>query len=190
MSSKTRDKLIEAARQLFIRKGVDNTTISDIACASDKGRRTIYTYFKNKRDIYRAVIEQESDKHVGVLREIAASDLAPADKLRKFFDARFRQSPSFGAIPTFKSMLSGDFRPSGHLRERTYQKEETIIFDILDEGIEKEEFDPERCSLLRNFIYRIFISTDLLVLHDEYPQLDANNGNALIEFIIRGIQKT
>ncbi len=189
MSSKTREKLIEAARQLFIRRGVDNTGISDIDNASDKGRRTIYTYFKNKRDIYRAVIERESERHVGVLRDIASSNLAPADKLRKFFDTRFHQSPSFGVLPTFKSMLSGEFRPSGHLRERTYQKEESIIFDILDEGIEKGEFDQERCSLLRNFIYRVFISNDLLASNEDFPRFDINNSNALIEFIIRGILK-
>ena len=46
MVSKTRDILIEVARQLFARKGIENTTMNDIAEASDKGRRTIYTYLK------------------------------------------------------------------------------------------------------------------------------------------------
>ena len=51
MVTKTRDKLIEVARQLFVHKGIENTTMNDIANASDKGRRTIYTYFKNKKEI-------------------------------------------------------------------------------------------------------------------------------------------
>ena len=55
--AKTRDKLIDIARQLFAHKGIENTTINDIAIAAEKGRRTIYTYFKNKRDIYNAVVE-------------------------------------------------------------------------------------------------------------------------------------
>ncbi len=41
MVSKTRERLIEVARQLFVRKGVENTTMLDIANASDKGRRTL-----------------------------------------------------------------------------------------------------------------------------------------------------
>ena len=49
MASKTRDKLIEVARQLFAHKGVAHTTMNDIASASSKGRRTIYTYFRNKK---------------------------------------------------------------------------------------------------------------------------------------------
>lgn len=43
MVSKTREKLIDVARQLFVHKGIENTTMNDIAAASDKGRRTIYT---------------------------------------------------------------------------------------------------------------------------------------------------
>ena len=50
--SKTRDMLVDVARQLFARMGVDNTTMNDIAQASKKGRRTLYTYFKSKNEIY------------------------------------------------------------------------------------------------------------------------------------------
>jgi AcrR family transcriptional regulator len=57
MVLKTRDKLIEVARQLFATKGEENTTMNDIAVASEKGRRTIYTYFKNKREILNAVVK-------------------------------------------------------------------------------------------------------------------------------------
>ena len=51
--SKTRQKLVDVARQLFARNGLENTTMNDIALASGKGRRTLYTYFKSKEDILR-----------------------------------------------------------------------------------------------------------------------------------------
>ena len=57
--SKTRQKLVDVARQLFAKNGLENTTMNDIAQASGKGRRTLYTYFKSKEDIYFAVIESE-----------------------------------------------------------------------------------------------------------------------------------
>ena len=56
---KTRDQLVDVARQLFAKQGVEATTMNDIAIASKKGRRTLYTYFKNKEQIYRAVVESE-----------------------------------------------------------------------------------------------------------------------------------
>ena len=60
--SKTREMLVDVARQLFARMGVDNTTMNDIAQASRKGRRTLYTYFKSKNEIYLAVVESELDQ--------------------------------------------------------------------------------------------------------------------------------
>mgnify|MGYP002523320636 FL=1 len=58
---KTRKKLVDVARQLFAKNGLENTTMNDIAQASGKGRRTLYTYFNSKEDIYWAVIEEELD---------------------------------------------------------------------------------------------------------------------------------
>ena len=55
-TSKTKKNLIEVARQLFVKKGVESTTMNDIAEASQRGRRTLYTYFGNKTEIYKAVV--------------------------------------------------------------------------------------------------------------------------------------
>ena len=77
MVLKTREKLIEIARQLFAHKGIENTTMNDIASASDKGRRTIYTYFRSKRDIYNAVVKTESDKIIDKLSAILNNPSSP-----------------------------------------------------------------------------------------------------------------
>ena len=94
MVSKTRERLIEVARQLFVRKGVENTTMLDIANASDKGRRTIYTYFKNKREIHQAVIERESEQIVSRQRQIQTETVSASKKLENFMRARFEDRKS------------------------------------------------------------------------------------------------
>lgn len=58
-TSRTKKLLIEVARKLFAERGKKNVTMNDIAEASGKGRRTLYTYFKNKDEIYKAVIDSE-----------------------------------------------------------------------------------------------------------------------------------
>ena len=55
----TRQLLMEKARQLFAKSGFENTTMNDIAEASQRGRRTLYTYFSRKKEIYNAVVESE-----------------------------------------------------------------------------------------------------------------------------------
>lgn len=89
MVSKTRERLLDVAHQLFTSNGVERTTMNDIATASDKGRRTIYTYFKNKKEIYEAVIERESEAIVMKLRNVVSSGIDPESKLRRFLEARF-----------------------------------------------------------------------------------------------------
>lgn len=79
--SKTRQKLIDIARQLFAKNGVANTTMNDIAVASGKGRRTLYTYFSSKEEVYSAVIESELERLSDKLDEVAAMKMRPLDKV-------------------------------------------------------------------------------------------------------------
>lgn len=126
MVSKTREKLLDVARQLFAHKGVENTTISDIASASDKGRRTIYTYFRNKREIYNAVIERESEMLIANVRKVADSGLEPVEKLRSYLNARFdiienavKQS---SAANSLKAIFSLDFNRVEKIRKLACEK--------------------------------------------------------------------
>lgn len=79
--SKTRQKLIDIARQLFAKNGIANTTMNDIAVASGKGRRTLYTYFNSKEEVYSAVIESELERLSDKLDEVAAMKMRPLDKV-------------------------------------------------------------------------------------------------------------
>ena len=79
--SKTRQKLVDVARQLFAKNGLNGTTMNDIALASGKGRRTLYTYFKCKEDIYYAVIESELERLSDKLDAVAAKRIPPQDKV-------------------------------------------------------------------------------------------------------------
>lgn len=79
--SKTRQLLVDVARVLFAKNGVANTTMNDIAVASKKGRRTIYSYFKSKDEIFMAVIESELERLSDKLDEVANMNISPQEKV-------------------------------------------------------------------------------------------------------------
>ena len=79
--SKTRQKLVDVARQLFAKNGLENTTMNDIAQQSGKGRRTLYTYFKSKDEVYFAVIESELERLSDKMDVVAAKRTSPQDKI-------------------------------------------------------------------------------------------------------------
>ena len=72
---------MDVARQLFAKNGVANTTMNDIALASGKGRRTLYTYFSSKEAVFYAVIESELERLSDKLDEVANKKIAPQDKI-------------------------------------------------------------------------------------------------------------
>ncbi|KAA6306035.1 HTH-type transcriptional repressor KstR2, partial [termite gut metagenome] len=81
--SKTSDKLLDTARRLFAKMGVENTTMNDIAVASKKGRRTIYTYFKSKEAIYLAVVESELNVLLDTMKQVIDTEVSPDIKILK-----------------------------------------------------------------------------------------------------------
>ncbi len=139
--SKTRDMLVDVARQLFARMGVDNTTMNDIAQASNKGRRTLYTYFKSKNEIYLAVVESELDTLYRMLFEVAGKDLPADEKLITFIYTRL---DAVKAIVfrngTLRANFFRDIWRVEKVRKNFDQKETVLIREILEDGMRKGVF--------------------------------------------------
>ncbi len=53
-----RERILDAAEVLFIRDGIDNVSISDIAAAARISRVTLYEYFPNKQEITWAIFQK------------------------------------------------------------------------------------------------------------------------------------
>lgn len=167
MVSKTRDKFIEVARQLFARKGVENTTMNDIASASDKGRRTIYTYFKNKRDIYNAVVESESDKLLMNLRLIVARPISAEEKLREYVAVRLETMREI--VSRNGSLRAGffrDFLKVDRARKMISKKEIALLREILEEGVEKGEFQLSDLNHTSVIITHMIQGLDVTYIRD------------------------
>lgn len=191
MVIKTREKLIEVARQLFVHKGVENTTMNDIAAASDKGRRTIYTYFKNKREIYNAVIERESEQLVERLRHVAESDASPDDKVRMFMSRRFEtMSTVTTRHDTIRSLFGREFKRIERIRKIAASKEREIFSSILAQGVAAGVFDAVQASRLPALEMTVFQGVDYIVMKgsDESANLTAMK-NDIIEYVISGLRK-
>lgn len=191
MVSKTREKLIDVAKQLFVKNGIENTTMNDIANASDKGRRTIYTYFKNKRDIYNAVIERESERLVTNLREIAMSQRTPTEKLRLFLEHRLALS-SENRQDTLRSYFSFEYKRIGRVRRLASAKVNEILNLITTEGVADGSFDKEQAGRLLPLISAVLHGIYTMQLHenaDDHHGDEQSSSRDIINFIIEGVKR-
>jgi AcrR family transcriptional regulator len=80
----TRHTILTVARNLFAHRGADNTTMDDLAKASGLGRRTIYTYFKSREELYLEVINREIDIILKQLSRVAGMKISPEKKIVRF----------------------------------------------------------------------------------------------------------
>ena len=152
--TKTRQKLVEVARELFARKGLEATTMNDIAANSGKGRRTLYTYFRNKEDIYTAVIEVELERLSEQLDKVAELDAAPEQKV-------------LALIYTHLNMIKETVSRNGSLRAEIFRniwlvekvrrkfddEERAILRRVLEEGTRQAKFRIENVDLMADIIH-------------------------------------
>jgi AcrR family transcriptional regulator len=76
-----RRQIIEAAYEVFSRKGYNATGIADIAERLGIGHGTFYRYFKNKRDILDQVVDYGVER---IMQALAAETAEPAGTLDEF----------------------------------------------------------------------------------------------------------
>lgn len=152
--TKTRQKLLEVARELFAHKGLEATTMNDIAAASERGRRTLYTYFRNKEEIYYAVIEEELERLSEKMDEVAVMDVEPEEKI-------------FTLIYTHLSIIRDTVARNGTLRAEFFRniwmvekvrkafdvEEHRILQKVLQEGVDKGRFRIENVGLMADIVY-------------------------------------
>lgn len=140
--SKTRNKIIDAARQVFAKKGVENATMNDIAVAARKGRRTLYTYFNNKEELYWAVAETELDLLSDMMEQAASKDISPDKKIIEVIYTRLETvKVEVFRNGTLKADFFRDIWKVETVRKRFDIRQILLFKQILREGVEKGVFD-------------------------------------------------
>ena len=80
----TREQIVEAADELFYRRGYEHTSFSDIADVVRISRGNFYYHFKTKDEILDAVIDLRLANTQKMLDQWEAEGKRPADRIRSF----------------------------------------------------------------------------------------------------------
>lgn len=152
--SKTKAKLVDVARQLFAKMGVENTTMNDIALASKKGRRTLYTYFKSKEDIYMAVVESELDMLSDMMKRVVEKDISPDRKMIEMIYTRLDAvKEAVFRNGTLRANFFRDIWRVEKVRKRFDAKEILLFKDVLREGVEKGVFKVDDIDMTAELVH-------------------------------------
>ena len=132
----TREQIITEAESVFARYGYKRANLEDIASRLGKGKSFIYYYFKNKEEIFSAVIQKEIDRLVSELSNTAETDDGIRIKLKNFILVKAK-------------ILKEELNYSRILKEGF--SAEKAVFEKLKNDFDKKEFEIA-CSIFRSGI--------------------------------------
>ena len=141
---RTRDELLGAAQQLFLRQGYARTTVDEITAVVDVSQRTFFRYFANKEQVALALMADGADDLIEFLRA-RPSEENPLRALRAATRETWRsrvvpgQEPASAnaALEIFHLVESTPTLLAAHLHRLAEQ--ELLIAAVL---AEREGIDP------------------------------------------------
>lgn len=185
---KTRAKLVDVARQLFAKKGVEDTTMNDIAQASKKGRRTLYTYFKSKEQIYMAVVESELEMLSTQMEKAASKPVSPDKKILELIMTHL---DAIKMVVYRNGTLRADFFRDiwrvEAMRKEFDRKEITLFRRVLHEGKELNLFDIDNVEITADILHYCIKGIEVPYIRGQIGEdLDDETGWRYVAKIVYG----
>src|SRR5687768_131966 len=75
----TRDKVLQAAKRLFIDRGYEAATIRDIAQEAGMSTGAVFANFTDKNHLFHEVMGNDVEAHAVIVRDIVKNDSGPIE---------------------------------------------------------------------------------------------------------------
>ncbi len=141
--SRTRDAILESARQEFSARGLSGARVDRIAGRARANKRMIYHYFGSKEGLYLAALEWVYEDLRGTERTLDLGGLAPEAAIRRLVEFSFdyaRKHPELISLITNENLhRARHLRKSRRIRELHSPLVATIA-DVLRRGVAQGVF--------------------------------------------------
>ncbi|MCD6304744.1 MAG: TetR/AcrR family transcriptional regulator [Deltaproteobacteria bacterium] len=188
-----RKEILEAALELFSEKGFHNVSMLEIAKKGEFATGTLYKFFQNKEDLYKALVLEQSDKfHNALVQAIEASD-DEVEKLRNYVRTKgdvFRANVSMIRL-YFAETRGASFNIMAGLdpeiRER-YGRFLERLASVFASGMEKKRFqeiaDPFHLATAIDSLTNAFLFL-WLEAPDQHPYPD--DPDIILNILFKGL---
>ncbi|HRI24306.1 MAG TPA: TetR/AcrR family transcriptional regulator [Ferruginibacter sp.] len=97
----TEQLILQAARKVFIQKGLAGARMQDIADQAGVNKALLHYYFTSKDKLFNLVFEQEFGNFFSSLAQVIASDLPLFEKIEKVVIIDIERLGQFPGLPMF-----------------------------------------------------------------------------------------
>ena len=188
--------ILESARKLFIEKGYEKTSMSDIAKAAQFSRRTMYGYFASKIEILVEVfllvfVSLDEDLCLAIQKE--GKVLLKIEEYGKAYYHYFRDNPAYYNMMSLVDRAVHEEREklSNSVKENLKNvdlKAESIFLELVEEGVKTGEL---REDLIVRLAKDFFLKSLYGIVHQyvQHPQFPEDYFYIELEYLIRSLKK-
>lgn len=190
-----RQEMLSAALELFSEKGYHNVSMHEIAAKAEFAIGTLYKFFKNKEDLYRALMLDQAEKFHKTLTNALEEAEDEVEKLRNYVRAKgevFRSNVSVIRL-YFSETQGASFNVMAGLDSEIRKRHSAFLeglASVFAKGIEKGRFkrlaDPYSLAVALESIVNAFL---LLWLHtpDRHPYPE--DPDTILRILLEGLVK-
>lgn len=186
----SRQKILNAAFEAFMEKGYSNTSMDDIVKRSGLSKGTLYWHFKNKQELFIAIIRFAFQPFDDLLANLVEQDQPAATRIQELF----LQAVAFISDKRFMSLVVDAFFQSSQNAEAQqvlydiYKQYIEHVEQIIQQGIDNGEFrdvDPHTIAVA------LMAGGDGIAFYSLFePEWNLPNAiHVLVDLILRGIRK-
>jgi len=188
-------ELLSAALDLFVERGYVATRLDDIARNAGVSKGTLYLYFTNKEDLFKAVVRENVVPVLGEAEEtIGRFEGSSADLFRDIMMCWWERIGNTKLSGLTKLMMaeSGNFPDVARFyHEEVVSRGNALVIRMLERGIERGEFRPIDVEQAMNVIVAPVVMLMLWNHSFNACRLEPLNPqdylNCFIDLILRGL---
>lgn len=144
----SREDILEAAAQIFRRKGYHATSMQDIARAVHLQKASLYHHVSSKQEILVALLDRALDLLIAAMEEVLAQPLPPQEKLRRAilsYTRALAEHRDLAAVLLLEFRFLDETVRQRHIRRR--DAFERLWRELLKEGQVQGVFHFQRVDL-------------------------------------------
>jgi len=141
-------EILQAGLRLYRKYGPDKVTMDEVANATGRSRTSLYYYYKNREELFQAVLDSIADDIIKEIRRAVSAAGNVHDKIYAFCAAKISTSNTWRNV--FSAMLAAadaeeqtkNNRIKGILHKKLIHNEGIIVKEVLSEAMNKNEIRP------------------------------------------------
>ena len=149
-------ELLSAALGLFVERGYAATRLEDVARRAGVSKGTLYLYFTNKEELFKAVVREHIVHAIGAAEQtVAGFDGPTAQLLRDILMTWWEQLGATELAGITKLMMAeaNNFPDlAAFYEEEVVARGERLISSVLERGIARAEFRPVDSEMMTHVL--------------------------------------